>query len=738
MNEIPLPGCTPEPLMSYLKALGVFRLVAEQADSSVRGCWRGGIFVLETALDRDELTKFFLERYKPTPIVAPWNGGSGFYGGGSEPLDAIANSTNERLAPYRDTIRTVREIVPRTKPKDDNKASLLVCCRGTLSDEVVPWLDTCFVLGEEGPGYFPLLGTGANDGRLDFTNNFMQRVADVVPLAAGAAAPPESAGWLAFALFGDDPTLTAFERAAVGQFNPGGIGGANGVQGNFEANSRVNPWDFVLMIEGTLLFAGSVARRLGSNAWDRATFPFTVSSVAVGYGSASASEETTDGSRAELWLPLWDEPAGFAEVRQLFAEGRAQVNRRQAKNSVEFALAVNLLGVSRGVTAFTRYGFLKRNGLAFLAAPLGRVAVTPRPSARLLDDPPLRDWLDALRRACRDKEKTPARYQSALRDIDRAIFEFATRSQLDEEGERVALFSVLRAIGRAERTLAGGLAFCAENRIRPVQGLSADWLERANDRRPEFTLAAAIAGIGASEEVGPIRVFLEEVETKGGYISWHPGSISAVWSKRSLADNLAAVFRRRQMEAYRAGQSGVPLWSKWFAPVGAVLDFLDERTNDDKLHDLLWGLLTIDWSAIKEPMFPNPADWGNENWFEFGVPRLLVEGAKLEFNHDREVWTYTRTKGDEANVKPDPDIFHALASGHSDAVARCVDRAAKRLKSGGLCVDGYRNRYRSGRPLEVVSPIRASRLLASMLFPLSNIDLVRVAKSVLSPPVIQE
>ena len=24
-------GCTPEPLMSYLKALGVFRLVAEQA-----------------------------------------------------------------------------------------------------------------------------------------------------------------------------------------------------------------------------------------------------------------------------------------------------------------------------------------------------------------------------------------------------------------------------------------------------------------------------------------------------------------------------------------------------------------------------------------------------------------------------------------------------------------------------------------------------------------------------------
>jgi CRISPR-associated protein Csx17 len=28
---------------------------------------------------RAALTKFFLEEYKPTPIVAPWNAGSGFY-----------------------------------------------------------------------------------------------------------------------------------------------------------------------------------------------------------------------------------------------------------------------------------------------------------------------------------------------------------------------------------------------------------------------------------------------------------------------------------------------------------------------------------------------------------------------------------------------------------------------------------------------------------------------------------
>ena len=98
MSEIKLDGCTPEPLMSYLKALGVFRLVAEQADPLARLSWHGGVARLQGNLDRDELVSFFLKQYRPTAIVAPWNGGSGFYGGGCEPLDAIARSATKRLA----------------------------------------------------------------------------------------------------------------------------------------------------------------------------------------------------------------------------------------------------------------------------------------------------------------------------------------------------------------------------------------------------------------------------------------------------------------------------------------------------------------------------------------------------------------------------------------------------------------------------------------------------------------
>lgn len=712
--------------MSYLKALGVFRLVAEQADPTARLSWAGGVARLGSHLDRGELLAFFLERYRPTPITAPWGGGSGFYGGGSEPLEAIARSAAGRLDRYRETIALIRTLAPCAKPKDEQKKSLLIRCRAELPDEVVPWLDACYVLGDVGPGYPPLLGTGANDGRLDFTNNFMQRLAEVIPFADGAATPAGSEPWLAAALFAD--TLTELRRSAIGQFHPGGVGGPNGVQGKFEADSRVNAWDFVLMIEGTLLFAGAVARRLGTNATTRAAFPFTVDSVAVGYGSAVAGEETTDGSRAELWLPLWSGPMILAEVEHLFAEGRAQLGRRQAKNAVEFALAVNLLGVHRGVGAFARYGFLKRNGLSFLAAPLGRVAVTTRPQARLLDDPKLVEWLERLRRACRDKDKTPARYQAALRQIDRALYEFANRSE--RENDRKYLLEVLRALGRAERTLARGLVFCKDKGIWPLQGLGPDWLDQADDGRPEFGLAASLAGIRPSGAVGLMRAFLEEVEgTKS--VAWSPGSTSAVWSERPLSVNLAAIFRRRLLEAYRDMQEGVPLDAPRPARPADVALFLRGEVDEAKLADLLWCLAAVDWSSVTER--PPAADDAAVP-FAFGVPRLLVE--QMTFSADRDVWRLNVRGAYE--TRPDPEVFDILASGQADAVERGVDRAARRLKSGGLLVHGYRNRRLAGRSLAVGSSIPADRLLAAMLFPLSKRDLEAVANRVLYPPEVEE
>jgi CRISPR-associated protein Csx17 len=79
MPEIALEGCAPVPLAAYLKALGIFRIVAEQKDENVHGFWREEAFVLDTAVMKENLVHFFLDNYRPSPIISPWNGGSGFY-----------------------------------------------------------------------------------------------------------------------------------------------------------------------------------------------------------------------------------------------------------------------------------------------------------------------------------------------------------------------------------------------------------------------------------------------------------------------------------------------------------------------------------------------------------------------------------------------------------------------------------------------------------------------------------
>ena len=112
MPELVLHGCGATPLGAYLKALAVLRLVSDQVDSTAQAHWSGDHFHLNSLLDRDGLLRFFLETYQPTPIVAPWNGGSGFFPkDNSEALNAIATCSSAQFAPYRETI-----IAARLKP----------------------------------------------------------------------------------------------------------------------------------------------------------------------------------------------------------------------------------------------------------------------------------------------------------------------------------------------------------------------------------------------------------------------------------------------------------------------------------------------------------------------------------------------------------------------------------------------------------------------------------------------
>jgi CRISPR-associated protein Csx17 len=516
--EVELSGCRPEPLASYLKAIGVFRLVAEQKDREARGFWRGEQFVVRSRLDRDALVRFFVDEWRPTPVVAPWNGGSGFYPkDNSEAADAIVASDEQRLGLFAETINAARAFVTERgwgeRPSDDDKKFMLSAMRARLPDEALDWLDAAVVVGGDRLLFPPLLGTGGNDGRLDFSNNFQQRVMAVVTSRLDST--------IESALFGT-AIATRF-KGVMGQYQPA-------------AHSRTNAWDFVLLIEGALVFAAAATRRYESGSPSMMAFPFHAR-TAGGLSTVTDSDETE--SRNELWLPLWSVPTSLREIRRLFAEGRATVgsgdHARQASSALDFARAVTALGVDRGLDGFVRIGFHVRNGLAYFATPLGRFATRDVPAARLLDD--VDRWFDRFRLKSTGKN-APEGVALARRRLEQTMFEAV---------ERGALGPVLLALGDAELALSRSLTFTQKAFLRPIPTLSLAWGEAVMDGSVEQRLAATLATRPG------IRGRLLPLD-KLGRAFGRDDDASFVFSDRPLVDNLQALLLREDVEAMQQGR----------------------------------------------------------------------------------------------------------------------------------------------------------------------------------------
>lgn len=316
-----LRGCAPTPLAHYLKALAVLRLVSEQADPSARAWWKDDMFYLATQLDEGALLAFFCERYAPTPVLSPWNGGSGFYPGDNKTgVSALIASTHPRFSAYRDALEFVAHHVGKWEgapEKGTAKDDFIAWCFRSWTTGPMHWLSAAVAPTGDGGGKFPaLLGTGGNDGRLDFGNNYMQRLLEIMDPETGASAP-DGRRWLENALLAKTRAGLLQDRA-IGQFFPGAAGGANGTTG-FDAKSLINPWDFVLMLEGAMVLRVSALRKLDSNELAQAAAPFALRAMVEGFASAAPGD---DAARGEQWLPLWSRPATHAEVEALFAEGR--------------------------------------------------------------------------------------------------------------------------------------------------------------------------------------------------------------------------------------------------------------------------------------------------------------------------------------------------------------------------------------------------------------------------------
>ena len=586
------PGLGCVPLINYLAALGVAKGISEQADPAARFGWRDGVFHMDTEVE--DIAEFFVRDFVPTPVFSPWNAGSGFGAKDKTPLEYIQileSSTAHRLAPYRNTLAVIRSLLIAKSEKAWTKERFVQELRNRLPDDALPWMDASVVLTAKKTEYPPILGTGGNDGRLDFSTNVHQRLKDVLPELG--AEPERSRAWMQDLLWGR--STEKLLAASVGQGDPVGAG-TPGSSAFGSADAMVNPWGFILMVEGAMLFAASVAKRLGEQN-SRVAIPFTVSSSPDGPIPGSAQEE----GRGELWAPLL-ESVTLTELRQVFEEARVSWDGGTASSAVSMYAAVRSFGVNRGISAFQRFGFLKRNGLAFVAVPLDHVKVEARPEVVMAREP--------LRRARTFHKASGVASKTAARRFDASVTAFVRdpewwngiamlRAQTELE------LTALRSRKNREE-LGHPSKLVPANAVIPV-------CQELFLKSPEARIAAGIASATflpptASQQGGgsggqPIRRLLVGADPKNPKDPIDPEVMVPGLGARPTVDVLADLvvwLAQHPGEGARLARGWLPFlshrylvpWTDIHAWVGGLLD-------DDLVTHHLLAFLSVDWSGGK-------------------------------------------------------------------------------------------------------------------------------------------
>lgn len=669
MTRVTLHACTATPFGGYLKALGVLRLVSEQADREARGHWDRDTFVLHSILTGDDLASFFLKKYEPTPIVAPWNGGSGFYaekkGVAKVRVAAIMASTHARFAQYRKDIAVCQSFPEvqqgKNREEDDRRIALLLRCRNLLSDRAVDWLDAAVGIAADGSRSFaPIVGTGGNEGNLDYTNNFMARIADLL-ISPSPKTPVREL--LANALFGK--RTTSLQSSAAGQFDPGRAGGANQGQG-VDSDAITNPWDLVLTLEGAVAWASGIYRRQGAGYRSILCSPFTVRARAIGYGSASLK----DDARAEIWMPLWQRPVRYDELKILLREGRASVQGRPATNALEFAEAARSLGVDRGIDHFVRYSLLKRRGDSYVALPVGSFPTGYRSETdRIREFQQLLDRLDRL--------GLLKGVEDLRRNVDCAVYHVLLTGGKERTRELIA------ALGRMLRRIA-----TTTERGLPFRGLrdARLWLDECGFDVPEVRIAAALASIW-SRDAGSIAGNLSR------------GDKRFAWTGGTLSERLRSVLARRLQLADGAEASANPLGGACAIHPGDATLFIEGSVDDVLIEDLLFAFAIFDWKDFETPSYRSA-----EVVPTYAVLKSLFLPGEI------------RIGSEPKRLRADPRILSLLAA---EKIEDATDFAVHRLRVAGFrpLTVSYRGGVdprRLGAALLI--PVWSGKLLASGIF----------------------
>lgn len=694
-----LRGCAPTPLAHYLKALGVLRLVAEQADPEARGWWEGERFFLASHLDEGQLLDFFRDQFAPSAIFNPWGARSGYFRGDSEKssrevLRAIEKTTDPRLASFAEAIRTVRGVLESVtggkKPTDNDKVlrnKLILALRARVRGAAGDWMGAvCAALGGVKEVDFPaIFGTGGSEGSGSYTAAYMKALDQCV-------LRHDCDKDLPAVLFGGNGAPGSRWSETFGQFVPSGLSSA---------------WDLLLAFEGALVVRSAVTSTGDPHGARWLSSPFYVAPIAYGSGSTAQIDEVAMNKgkalpgRGEQWFPLWSSPLLIAEMKQMFSEGKASSSRRRATDSWSMMKSVLSFGVRAGIAEFVRYGYLQRNNQALhFAVPLGRLKVPEQRSPHVVCFDDLDVWLPRLRQQARDTKthKTPASLKHAERRLADDLF--AVVQHPDEAARWQSVLISLEGVEGVLRTGAG-------MRAGPIPELRPEWVVAADDGSSEFRLALAFAlqAAGFSNDGRAFQSVRRHWLSLDGSRFAVTGTGAqqrlcigpeVVMTGRSGEDDAIAVIERRLIEAAQQGQRRLPLQAapRAFASASDLAALTTGQVNLDRVMAVARALMALDFTAwFASSVRPRSAprgEWPDDAWIAIRLALLpwpLQDGRK---------------------IGTDPAIVRRLATGDATSA---VELALRRLHAAGI---------RAALRTATADPATARRWAAALAFPITR------------------
>ena len=583
--KIKLNGCKVTPIGSLLKGLGVFKLISDQLDPDATAWWENDTLSIDTSVDKNGIISFFTSEYQPSPILSPWNSGSGFYNQKKNILKQIQKTNSLRFSLYRDVIDSIQSF-PELKDvkktpgltadslgmnKERFKFAIMKRCEN-LDPIYLQWLHSVLYLDDDAPHFNKLLESGGNDGQLDYSGTFLRYV---VMMMVDKKTSKTSPSLLANALFGE-PTDDMVQDI-VGKWYPAVAGGYNMGAGVKREHFLINPWDFIFTIEGVLMWSFGVWKD------DRDTspiFPFVTAVSPFGYPSASLFDAD---SSCEIWFPLWNDPMKLDKLKEMFGEKRL-LRERPARNGMQFAA---LVFADPHEMEFLRYISSMRRGQAYSTFLAGRYhPYTTGNMDVLADIPPIDRLLKKMSQ--KEGDETHSKYYALRVALGNSFFTAIEQPQ--------RFHDVLRILGRIEMYFA---SLPLVSRPHPLTDISPDWIALADDGSLEYRIAASIASIDAGESIPSIRPYVEPVNDSS--TGWSEGAGRCVWSGHSLPKKMLSVLVRRSRDALSTGISN-PFWSSVELPAGDIAAFIASGIDDAKIEELLFGMMLVENESRQEKL----------------------------------------------------------------------------------------------------------------------------------------